>query len=366
MTQHPLEHSHLPSEVNKISFDPELAKKSNNIDGNEIKAVQGDGNVVALGKHSSINTTINNSTTNNIFIKTDDGEFNRNSSISSIKFESQTTENGRLTLKLELDYSKIDVNNLESLEILFSKKTEDITLKIINAKKGSLEITIEAGFETLELLKSLLESGELTEELIEVLGTSVKGIQIINKGLSEKRSNIGIYQNPSNQTYQEQIEEDSQFKYLRDKKVATLDRVTSSYVDSVDEKRETFNPNAIVESRISSNPLVGKALLQKVRELSHLTKREVARMSGYVKTSPSGAIRTDLSGFYDAVLSAKGVKLDETNRDSGGKVATYKATVHKNGQLLIGSAYAKQMGLKEGDTFTIKLGYKHIHLIQDD
>jgi hypothetical protein len=119
------------------------------------------------------------------------------------------------------------------------------------------------------------------------------------------------------------------------------------------------------EGAPSETPLTGKALLQKVKELSHLAKRETAKQCGYLKTSPSGAVRTDLSGFYDAVLSAKGVKLDETSRDSRGKVATYKATVHKNGQLLIGSAYTKGMGLKEGDTFTIKLGYKHIHLIQD-
>jgi AbrB-like transcriptional regulator len=113
-------------------------------------------------------------------------------------------------------------------------------------------------------------------------------------------------------------------------------------------------------------PLTGKALLQKVKELSHLAKRETAKQCGYVKTSSSGGVRTDLSGFYDAVLAAKGIKLDETGRDTRGKVATYKATVHKNGQLLIGSAYTKGMGLKEGDVFTIKLGYKHIHLIQED
>jgi hypothetical protein len=34
--------------------------------------------------------------------------------------------------------------------------------------------------------------------------------------------------------------------------------------------------------------------------------------------------------------------------------------------LLIGAAYTKGMGLSEGDIFTIKLGYKHIHLIQDN
>jgi hypothetical protein len=120
------------------------------------------------------------------------------------------------------------------------------------------------------------------------------------------------------------------------------------------------------EEVAAATPLTGKALLQKVKEFSHLAKRETAKQCGYVKTSASGGIRTDLSGFYDAVLAAKGVKLDETSRDTRGKVATYKATVHKNGQLLIGSAYTKGMGLKEGDIFTIKLGYKHIHLIQDN
>nr|WP_181243759.1 AbrB family transcriptional regulator [Chamaesiphon polymorphus] len=123
---------------------------------------------------------------------------------------------------------------------------------------------------------------------------------------------------------------------------------------------------APTEVEAAQTPLAGKALLQRVKELSHLAKRETAKQCGYVKTSASGGIRTDLSGFYDAVLAAKGVKLDETSRDSRGKVATYKATIHKNGQLLIGSAYTKGMGLKEGDTFTIKLGYKHIHLIQDN
>jgi hypothetical protein len=123
------------------------------------------------------------------------------------------------------------------------------------------------------------------------------------------------------------------------------------------------DPTEVVAAQ---TPLTGKALLQKVKELSHLAKRETAKQCGYVKTAASGSVRTDLSGFYDAVLAAKGIKLDETSRDTRGKVATYKATVHKNGQLLIGSAYTKDMGLKEGDTFTIKLGYKHIHLIQDN
>jgi AbrB family looped-hinge helix DNA binding protein len=39
-------------------------------------------------------------------------------------------------------------------------------------------------------------------------------------------------------------------------------------------------------------------------------------------------------------------------------------SVHKNGQIVIGSTYTQEMGLKPGDEFEIKLGYKHIHLIQ--
>jgi AbrB-like transcriptional regulator len=123
--------------------------------------------------------------------------------------------------------------------------------------------------------------------------------------------------------------------------------------------------DSVAELTVPTSPLTGKALLQKVKELSHLAKRETATQCGYVKTTKAGVTRTDLSGFYDAVLTAKGIKLDETSRDNRGKSATYKATVHKNGQLLIGAAYTKEMGLKEGDTFSIKLGYKHIHLVQD-
>jgi AbrB family looped-hinge helix DNA binding protein len=116
----------------------------------------------------------------------------------------------------------------------------------------------------------------------------------------------------------------------------------------------------------SPTPLTGKALLQKVKELSNLPKRETAKHCGYY-TSKNGQTRVNLTGFYDAVLTAKGLPLDpEGARDGRGREPTYKVTVHKNGQIVIGSTYTKSMGLSEGDEFEIKLGYKHIHLIQID
>jgi ribosomal protein L17 len=146
----------------------------------------------------------------------------------------------------------------------------------------------------------------------------------------------------------------------------TASETATAVTKAAKSAKVTAKVESVTEETTAATPLTGKALLQKVKEFSHLAKRETAKQCGYVKTSASGGVRTDLSGFYDAVLAAKGVKLDETSRDTRGKVATYKATVHKNGQLLIGSAYTKGMGLKEGDIFTIKLGYKHIHLIQDN
>lgn len=112
-------------------------------------------------------------------------------------------------------------------------------------------------------------------------------------------------------------------------------------------------------------PLTGKALLQKVKDSQHLSKRETAKECGYYSVGKDGRIRTNLSEFYDALLAAKGISLEpEKGKDGRGREASYTVKVHKNNQIVIGSAYTQEMGLKPGDEFQIKLGYKHIHLIQ--
>lgn len=120
-------------------------------------------------------------------------------------------------------------------------------------------------------------------------------------------------------------------------------------------------------SPTTTTPLTGKALLQKVKELSHLPRRETARHCGYSTQGKDGQIRVNLTDFYDAVLAARGVPLDpEGTKDGRGREPTFRVSVHKNGQIVIGSTYTEQMGLKPGDEFEIKLGYKHIHLKQLD
>ena len=110
-------------------------------------------------------------------------------------------------------------------------------------------------------------------------------------------------------------------------------------------------------------PLQGKALLQKLEELSHLSKREKAQGCGYYTVTKDGQVRANLADFMEALLEAKGVSIHpEGLKDGRGREPTYRVSVHKNGQIVIGSTYTQEMGLKPGDEFAIKLGYKPIRL----
>jgi AbrB-like transcriptional regulator len=110
-------------------------------------------------------------------------------------------------------------------------------------------------------------------------------------------------------------------------------------------------------------PLTGKALKAKLKELSSLSKTETAKGCGYYSVSKNGTVRVNLKKFYDAVLQSKGINVDKKTKANGrGRNATYRVTVHGNGQLLIGAAYTRALNLVPGDEFEIKLGHKHINL----
>jgi AbrB-like transcriptional regulator len=116
---------------------------------------------------------------------------------------------------------------------------------------------------------------------------------------------------------------------------------------------------------IQTKPLTGKALLQKLKELSHLSRTEKARECGYFSVGKGEKPRANIGAFISAVLAAKGVSLDtEDSKDGRGREASYRVSVHKNGSIVIGATYTEKMGLQVGDEFEIKLGYKHIHLKQ--
>ncbi|BAY88565.1 AbrB family transcriptional regulator [Tolypothrix sp. PCC 7601] len=120
-----------------------------------------------------------------------------------------------------------------------------------------------------------------------------------------------------------------------------------------------------IMTETATAPLTGKALLAKVKELSNLPRRERAKQCGYYTVTKNNQVRVNLTDFYDALLSARGIPLSpEAPKDGRGREPTYRVSVHQNGQIVIGATYTKAMGLKPGDEFEIRLGYKHIHLIQ--
>ena len=115
-------------------------------------------------------------------------------------------------------------------------------------------------------------------------------------------------------------------------------------------------------------PLAGEELLKKVKELETLSKEQKAKACGYYTTTKAGIERVNMMKFLNALIDAEGIELDGTPHVNGrgGRSASYRISVQSNGNLLIGSAYTKQMGLKSGDEFEITLGRKHIRLKQLD
>ncbi|MBD2440235.1 AbrB family transcriptional regulator [Nostoc sp. FACHB-110] len=115
-------------------------------------------------------------------------------------------------------------------------------------------------------------------------------------------------------------------------------------------------------------PLVGEDLLKKVKELENLSKEEKAKQCGYYTVTKNGIERVNMMKFLNALIDAEGIQLDTSPNANGrgGRSASYRISVQSNGNLLIGSAYTKQMNLKPGDEFLITLGKKHIRLRQVD
>lgn len=113
-------------------------------------------------------------------------------------------------------------------------------------------------------------------------------------------------------------------------------------------------------------PLTGQALVDKVKELADKSKEEKARACGYYTVTKNGLERVNMMKFMNALIDAEGINIDSQQSENGrgGRKASYRITVQSNGNLLIGSAYTKQMGLEPGDVFEITVGRKHIHLKQ--
>ncbi|MFM7229146.1 MAG: AbrB family transcriptional regulator [Cyanobacteriota bacterium] len=102
--------------------------------------------------------------------------------------------------------------------------------------------------------------------------------------------------------------------------------------------------------------LVGQALIDRARDLSDHTPEDIARACGYV--GPGGRVLR--KAFLHALVEARGHAPARTaaavaGSASRGRQAEYRTRVHGNGNLLIGQAYTRRLGLEPGQECRIEL-----------
>jgi len=130
------------------------------------------------------------------------------------------------------------------------------------------------------------------------------------------------------------------------------------------QKKTDQKPTKDEPKQKKPKPLVGEQLLHQLKELENLSKEQKAKACGYYIVNKNGIERINMMQFLNALIDAEGIILENkgTANSHRGRTASYRIMVQTTGQLLIGSAYTKQLGLNPGDQFEISLGRKHIRL----
>lgn len=111
--------------------------------------------------------------------------------------------------------------------------------------------------------------------------------------------------------------------------------------------------------------LKGQELLAKIQELGEAPRADVARACGYVTTKKDGSERINFTGFYEAIVNAKGVTLAPPAtkaKGSRGKAPSYQAKLTAKGIVPIGAAYTSEAGWSPADVVAISVSGNRIIL----
>ena len=200
--------------VNNISLDmtdpnPE-SQVLNNIEGVNNRSVQGNDNDSVLGNKNKVaqgklnaagDLSIVGSIVDSIVNVGEQVE----RSLSIVKVKTITTKTGSKKIKIDVYFSTINDTKIQRIELLFQEKTGDLNLRITGVKKGCIEIDVEASSEAIELLQSLIESGELTEELAEILEIPIEDVRFLNEDVSNDNDSLVLVEKPSLQEIVKEI-----------------------------------------------------------------------------------------------------------------------------------------------------------------
>ena len=88
----------------------------------------------------------------------------------------------------------------------------------------------------------------------------------------------------------------------------TLERTEPDF-----ERKPASKPKAA--EPVQAVPLTGQELLDKVKDLGDVSKSDLVRACGYVTIKKDGGDRLNFTSFYEALLEAKGVDLEELKQE---------------------------------------------------
>jgi hypothetical protein len=88
-----------------------------------------------------------------------------------------------------------------------------------------------------------------------------------------------------------------------------LERIADTLEQKPASKPKTAEP-------VQAVPLTGQELLDKVKELGDVSKSALVRACGYVTIKKDGGDRLNFTSFYEALLEAKGVDLEELKQEA--------------------------------------------------
>lgn len=103
--------------------------------------------------------------------------------------------------------------------------------------------------------------------------------------------------------------------------------------------------------------LTGQPLLDKIKELGDVSKDELARATGYVRTKKDGSEAFRFTSMYEAITEAStGVKVGgKATGGKPGRTLTYVTSVAKSGAALVGKSYLAKLGAEIGDELDIEV-----------
>ena len=88
-----------------------------------------------------------------------------------------------------------------------------------------------------------------------------------------------------------------------------LERIADTLEQKPASKPKAAEPVQVV-------PLTGQELLDKVKDLGDVSKSALVRACGYVTIKKDGGDRLNFTSFYEALLEAKGVDLEELKQEA--------------------------------------------------